>query len=238
MQYLDHSQLSAIDPAAFQAQEPYPWVNPEQLITPAGYQALLDRLPAKEEFTPHFGKQRAHGQQSHDRFTLEYHDALPVAEEWKDFITELRSPAYHNFLSGMLGTHAFVLSFHWHYTPRGCSISPHCDAKHKIGSHIFYFNAEQDWDPAWGGQTLLLDDGGRFSRKSAPQIEDFDKLSKSKAIGNCSLLFARLDKSWHAMWPLQCPEDRLRKVFIVVINRFGPLEKLKRIFGATSKGYE
>ena len=151
MQYLDLSQLSTIDPTAFQAQGPYPWINPERLLTSEGYHSLLEHLPTQEQFMPSFGKQRAHGQHSHDRFTLEYHDTLPVAAEWKDFIAELCGPTYHNFLGRLLGTRAFELRFHWHYTPRGCSISPHCDAKHKLGSHIFYFNTEQDWDPAWGG---------------------------------------------------------------------------------------
>ena len=237
MHYLDLNRLHTIDPAAFQAQQPYPWINPQGLLTPEGYHILLEHLPAQEQFTPSFGRQRAHGQRSHDRFMLAYHDALPVAQEWKDFIAELRDSTYQDFLGRLLGTRAFELRFHWHYTPRGCSISPHCDAKYKLGSHIFYFNTEQDWDPSWGGQTLLLDDGGRFPRNSAPQIEDFDSVSASHAIGNASLLFARNGKSWHAMRPLQCPADRLRKVFIVVVSRFGPVERIKWLLGWTAKGY-
>ena len=237
MRYLDLSRLNTIDPAAFQAQEPYPWINPQGLLTPEGYRNLLAHLPSQAQFTPSFGKPRAHGQHSHDRFLLAYHDSLPVAQVWKDFIAELRGPTYQNFLGRLLGTRTFALRFHWHYTPRGCSISPHCDAKDKLSSHIFYFNTEQDWDPAWGGQTLLLDDGGRFSRNSAPEIEDFDSVSASHAIGNASLLFARNGSSWHAMRPLQCPENQLRKVFIVVVSRFGPAERIKRIFGWKAKGY-
>lgn len=237
MPYLDYDRLGAIDARAFRTARPYPWVNPAGLLTPEGYRSLLEHLPTQEQFTPSFGKPRAHGQRSHDRFTLDYRDDLPVAEKWKDFIAELRSPTYRNFLGRLLGTRAFVLRFHWHYTPRGCSISPHCDAKDKLGSHIFYFNTEQDWDPSWGGQTLLLDDGGRFPRTSAPHIEDFDTILPSQSIGNASLLFARGAKSWHAMRPLQCPEDRLRKVFIVVVNRFGPVERIKQIFDWKTKEY-
>ena len=154
MQYLDLNRVNTIDPAAFQAQQPYPWINPQGLLTPEGYHTLLAHLPTQEQFTPSFGRQRAHGQRSHDRFMLAYHDALPVAQEWKDFIAELRGSTYQNFLGRLLGTRAFELRFHWHYTPRGCSISPHCDAQYKLGSHIFYFNTEQDWDLAWGGTYL------------------------------------------------------------------------------------
>ncbi len=231
MHYLDLKRLNAIDPAAFQAQQPYPWINPRGLLTPEGYHRLLAHLPVQEQFTPSFGRQRAHGQRSHDRFLLAYHDALPVAQEWKDFIAELRGSTYQDCLGRLLGTRAFELRFHWHDTPRGCSISPHCDAKYKLGSHIFYFNTEQDWNPSWGGQTLLLDDGGRFPRNSAPEIEEFESVSAPHAMGNSSLLFVRNGSSWHAMRPLQCPADRLRKVFIVVVSRFGPVERITRLLG-------
>jgi len=57
----------------------------------------------------------------------------------------------------MFGRDSLSLTLHWHYAPRGCSVSPHCDAVRKLGSHLCYFNTEEDWDPSWGGQTLLLD---------------------------------------------------------------------------------
>ena len=79
MHYLDRHLLNTIDPAAFQTQKPYPWINPQGLLTPEGYHTLLEHLPTQEQFTPSFGKPRAHGQRSHDRFLLAYHDSLPVA---------------------------------------------------------------------------------------------------------------------------------------------------------------
>ena len=182
MPYLDYDRLDAIDAQAFRTARPYPWINPQGLLTPECYHTLLEHLPTQEQFTPSFGKPRAHGQRSHDRFLLAYHDSLPVAQAWKDFIAELRGPTYQNFLSRLLGTCAFTLRFHWHYTPRDCSISPHCDAKDKLGSHIFYFNTEQDWDPAWGGQTLLLDDGGRFPRNSAPHIDVAQQYGREQVV--------------------------------------------------------
>ena len=107
----------------------------------------------------------------------------------------------------------------------------------KIGSQIFYFSVPEDWDPAWGGETVILNDHGRFNRKSAPQFEDFPESLASTAIGNYSLLFQRLDKSWHGVRPVQCPEGHMRKVFIVVINRFSLVDRLQRIFGKSRKGY-
>ena len=237
MAYLNFDRLNVIDPAIFQAQKPYPWINPQELITPDGYQQLLTSLPDVSLLEGRFGEKRAHGQQSHDRYTLEYHDGLPLAKPWKEFMEELHGKRYHDFLKGLLGVSSLELNFHWHYTPNGCSVSPHCDAKHKLGSHIFYFNTEADWDPAWGGETVVLETNKQLNRKSAPKFEDFDRAISSKALGNYSFLFARKEPSWHGVREIQCPPDRMRKVFIVVINRFTPLDRLGRLLGAAPKGY-
>lgn len=237
MTYLNLERIHAIDPIAFQSQEPYPWINPEGLLTEEGYRRLLDTLPDLSFFERRFGEGRKYGQQSHDRFALEYRDDLDVAQPWKEFVTELQGRDYRAFLRGLLVVRSFELSFHWHYTPNSCSVSPHCDAKWKLGSHIFYFNTAQNWDLAWGGETLILDDGGRFKRESAPHFDDFARAIPSQALGNRSLLFARKEHSWHGVREIRCPQDRMRQVFIVVINRFTPADRLRRFFGSPPKGY-
>lgn len=226
--YLNQDQLQQIDAARFRKTRPYPWLNPEGLLTEDGYYRLLETLPDVSLFQPVFGRPRKHGQQSHDRFSLEWRDNLPVAAEWRAFIEELRGSGYRAFLRRMIGHDAFSLRFHWHYTPDGCSVSPHCDATWKLGSHIFYFNTEQDWDPGWGGETLVLDDDGRFSSRSAPAFEDFDRALASESLGNRSLLFIRNGNSWHGVKPISCPDGSLRKVFIVVINRSSPWYRLRQ----------
>lgn len=237
MIYLDSVRLAAIDAGAFQAQKPYPWINPGGLLTETGYQQLLQTLPDVSLFTPFFGVRRAHGQQSHDRFVLEYRDDLAVAAPWREFIAELRGREYRAFLLRLLGVRSVSLSFHWHYTPAGCSVSPHCDAKHKLGSHLFYFNTLMDWEPAWGGETLILDDEGRFDRRSAPRFEDFSRIIAVEALGNRSLLFARTGHSWHGVRALRCPPGVFRKVFIVVLNRDTPFDRFRRFFSGPSRGY-
>ena len=218
MTYLDYDRLERIDAEAFRRQTPYPWINPEGLLTPDGYRRLLATLPDQALFASQFGIRRAHGQTSHDRFALEYATDLEVSDDWHAFVAELRGPRYGAFLRRMFDKRLLRLKFHWHFTPRGCSVSPHCDAKHKLGSHIFSFNTEQDWNSDWGGQTLILDDGGRFARSSAPRFEDFDRVITAQNMGNRSLLFARRGNSWHGVRELTCPEGALRKVFIVVVD--------------------
>lgn len=231
MKYLDTKRMAQLDDDAFRRREPYPWIDPAGLLTEEAFRKLTADLPPLSEMQPSFGVQRKHGQESHDRYLLEWEDGPDVATSWKEFIAELHGDEYRAFLRRMLNSNAFELAFHWHYAPRGSSISPHCDALRKLGSHIFYFNPAEDWDPAWGGHTLVLNDHGRLDRRSAPAFEDFDEVESSDPRGNRSLLFVRRNNSWHGMRPVECPEGRLRKVFIVVLNRVTPLQRAKRLVG-------
>ena len=220
MHYLDRDKLDAVDAAAFANMKPYPFVNPAGLLTDDGYRRLLENQPDVSALTPSFGRKRSHGQYPHDRYVLEYQPGLElIREEWHEFVAELHSPPYTHFIKRLYGRNRFRLNMHWHYTPNGCVVSPHCDALHKTGSHIFYLNTPGDWDPSWGGQTLMLDDCGRFAVNSSPNFEDFDRIVAGECIGNFSTLFARRHQSWHGVRELKCPEDKLRKVFVVVINR-------------------
>jgi len=116
-------------------------------------------------------------------------------------------------------------------------VSPHTDARRKIGSHIFYFNTPEDWDASWGGQTLVLDDGGRMRAHSEPKAGKFREVAASQILGNQSFIFKRTEHSWHAVNPIKCPPDRMRKVFIVVINRLNAQVLWRRIRGKDPDGY-
>jgi len=226
---LDFERLDAIATATFRKADPYPWLNPEGLLTDQGFDLLRRNLPVTDQMKASFGRKRAHGQKPHDRYALEYHPDLDLHPVWHQFIAELNGPAYQEWLARLFATRRFTLSYHWHYAPRGASVSPHCDAKRKLGSHIFYFNTEDEWERDWGGQTVILDDGGRFSRSSAPDFADFERSWVADAMGNRSLLFQRQGNSWHGVQALDCPDDRLRKVFIVVVNADNLQARLRRL---------
>ena len=218
MRYLDLSRLEAIDPADFARARPYPWKGIADQITATGYRELLANMPPLELFERKFGYRRRAGQAPHDRYSLEYTPDTPVPQPWQDFIAELRSEDYRRQIMRIFGCRRPVFRFHWHYTPTGCSVSPHCDARREYGSQLFYFNDVDDWRPEWGGATLILDDGGWLSYDSAPALEEFVGVEEAPSIGNQSSLIQRSDHAWHAVRPISCPEDRLRRVFIVVIN--------------------
>jgi hypothetical protein len=231
LSYLDPDVLAQLDPVDFQNTQPYPWLSIQQLITPEGYESLRHNLPSVEQCRKSFGRWRLYGQTSHDRYVLEWRWKPRLAEPWQAFIEELQGPIYGDLLRRMLGVKALRLNFHWHYTPTGCSVSPHCDSPWKLGSHIFYFNDQDDWDPAWGGGTLILDDQQARSWRSAPSLDELETTACAPSLGNTSLLFQRTAHSWHAVRPLQCPEGALRRVFIVEIIRGGIAPKVRHYFG-------
>lgn len=101
-----------------------------------GYQRLREPLPDVTRFTLDFGKNRRDGKQSHDRFALDYHDDLNVAQPCKEFVTELRGKKYQAFLCRLLNVRSLKLRFLWHYTPNGCSVSPHCGVELKLATEI------------------------------------------------------------------------------------------------------
>ncbi len=230
MNYLDYQQLDKLDSNDFRRQKPYPWANPENLIRDEAYCKLLDNLPDITLFEKRFGYSRDYGQQGHDRYSLEYDSNLEIAPCWHEFVQELHGRNYRSFLRKLYGFRPMKLSFHWHYAPNSCAVNPHCDSRAKIGSHIFYLNSDADWKTEWGGQTLVLDDHGQMDSKSAPEFDAFDAPVAANAIGNRSLIFQRTPHSWHGVKAVDCPEDRMRKVFIVVVERVRPLKVVRNLF--------
>ncbi len=218
MKYLNIEKLRSLRLEDFLAIKPYPYFNSGGVLTESGFQDLLENMPPLEMFEQKFGYERRAGQAPHDRYSLEYTRGMSVPKPWQEFIDELCSDAYRNEIERLLGARKAEFRFHWHYTPNGADVSPHCDARREHGSHLFYFNSTQDWDPAWGGATLVLDDGGRLDYDSAPSLEQFDNAIECKSFGNYSALMKRTDHAWHAVRPISCPEGRLRRVFIVVVN--------------------
>jgi len=231
--YLNPAVLDAIDPAAFRAQLPYPWINPQHFIAEDRFRELLDAMPDISQFRAFFGKQRKHGQASHDRYVLDYEEGMDLSPGWSAFIDELRGVRYRKFICALLGVSHVRFRFHWHFAPSGGEVSPHCDSKGKIGSQIFYLNTVNDWDWGWGGETVVLDDGGRIEPDNAPAFEDFDAEYPANTKDNRSLIFGRQGNSWHGVRRINCPEDHYRKVFIVVFEEYRPIrmatKKLRRL---------
>ena len=218
MQYLNFETLQNVSSEGFKQRQPYPWVHIESSLTAEGFERLRTSLPSIESgFARHVDVKRGHGQAPHNRYLLHYRSGIQIEEPWREFIAELRGPAYQSFLRRILGNHNFSPTFEWHYAWQGCAVSPHCDAARKRATHIFYFN-DEDWNSSWGGQMLVFDDERKWRTHSAPAFDQLKVAATVEPRANTSLLFQRTPRSWHGVLPLQCPEGRLRKIFSVTIN--------------------
>ena len=240
MEYLNRAAIEAISCEAFQTRRPYPFVSIQDTLTPEGFARLRETLPEISAFERKVGVKRAYGQASHDRAILHYHAGLDLAAPWREFTAELQGDFYQSFARRMLGFGPGVQvipTMEWYYAWRGCAVSPHCDARRKRGTHIFYFNTEDDWQEDWGGYILMLDDEGRFKAHSAPAYDQFKVAASLVARGNQSLLFQRTEHSWHAVRPLGCPEGVLRRLFIVTLNLPTFQVWWRRVRGKDADGY-
>ena len=230
MNHLDYEKLNRIDYRNFRRRKPFPWSNPSGVLREDAFHRLIENLPDVSLFERRQGYTRDYGQKGHDRYSLEYRENLDIDACWHEFVEELQQSNYRRFLHRLYGVRPMKLAFHWHYTKNGNTVSPHCDSKRKIGSHIFYLNTDEDWKAEWGGQTLILNDHGRFNCKSAPDFSDFDEQLAADSIGNKSLIFRRTPHSWHGVDAINCPDNTLRKVFIVVIERVRPIRAIRCYF--------
>ena len=222
MKYINFDILHKIDAKRYQQNKPYPYIDFAGALYEDAYKILLEAAPADLSiFEKQFGIERSYGQKFHDKYYLLYSDSVPIATPWKEFIEELYSDEYRNFIEPMFNIRRkdYDMALSWHYMPKGTCITPHCDTKKKIGSQLFYLNTSDSWKKEWGGQTLALDDRGEKNPKSGPDISEFYGIFKSKSVDNNSFIFTRTDHSWHAVEEIKCPDTHLRKMFSVVINR-------------------
>ncbi len=212
----------------------------DTLLSPEAFDRLQAEYPALELFERHVGLPRRFGQAPHDRLYLEletslYHQgdaAAPgviamrdLSPVWQQFIDQLRAEPYRRAVLGLLRARAAMLRFTWHVAFTGCSVSPHRDAREKLGTHLFYFNTEREWSPDWGGSTLLF--GRRTASTMNPGFDQFESATAAPFLGNQSLIFRNQRAAWHGMKPLAAPAGSYRKIFAVVFDR--PGKRLPRL---------
>jgi len=240
MEYLNRRCLEALAAKEFREREPYPFVDLRDTLTAEGYERLRGTLPDISLFDRKVGVKRAYGQGYHDRSILHYLPGVAGADPWKEFIAELQGDTYVGFVRrafGLRPTKPLIPTMEWYYAWQGCGVSPHCDARRKLATHIFYFNTESDWHSDWGGRILIMDDGKRMKAHSAPEFEQLGVAASLDPRGNGSLLFGRTAHSWHGVRPLESPPGHLRKLFIVTISVPTIHVLWRRIRGKDPDGY-
>ena len=240
MEYLNRDCLEQVSHEAFQEREPYPWVDIPGILTAEGHEALRQTLPDVSMFDRWEGVKRGFGQGYHDRYLLHYYPSLDLSSPWREFIAELQGKTYDSLIRRMFGLRpgsTYIPTLEWYYAWQGCGVSPHCDARRKLATHIFYFNTMEDWQDDWGGRILIMDDEKRLKTHSAPKFEELGVAASLDPRGNGSLLFQRTAHSWHGVQPLQPPPGPLRKLFIVTINLPTFQVLWRRVRGKDPDGY-
>jgi hypothetical protein len=229
--FIDYELLRSFDTDGFQNRAPFPWHNPRGFLTPEGFRALYDEFPPLELFEYHNNIRRAYGQRPHNRYYLAYEnsiyhkeaagsgvarrDQLPAA--WQRFMGELEAGGeYHDFVRRALGVPAFSTRYAWHIGSNGSEVSPHVDAPEKLGTHILYFNTSDEWNPAWGGATLVL--GGKTTEALNPDFTDFETRDEARIVDNHSFFFKNTPHSWHGASALACPPGSYRRLFNVIFE--------------------
>jgi hypothetical protein len=228
--FIDYELLRAFDADGFKNRMPFPWHNLRGFLTTEGFRALYNEFPPIEQFEYHSNIRRAHDQRPHNRHYLAYensiyhketesgvvrHHQLPAA--WQRFMDELESSdEYQGFARRALGVPAFTMRYAWHVGSQGSEVSPHVDAANKLGTHILYFNTSDEWNPEWGGATLVL--GGKQTKAMNPDFVDFETRDEARIVDNHSFLFKNTPNAWHGVSALTCPTGSYRRLFNIIFE--------------------
>lgn len=232
--FLDPQVLAGLDVDAFLQRSPFPWLNPAGLLSAPAFEQLCEQFPPLSLFERHESRSRHYGQRPHDRYYLAYETSIyhgPTAGAaapgvarladlplpWQQFLTELQtSESFHQFIRQALGSDRYLMRFAWHVGTGGSEVSPHLDSELKIGTLIFYFNTDANWDPAWGGATLVL--GDRQTKVMNPDFNQFGTIIPTQFLNNRCFLFRNTPEAWHGVEALTCPAGQQRRLFNVVFE--------------------
>ena len=230
--FINRDRLADLSVDQFNAVTPYPWVNFNGFLSAETFAELHQHFPSLDLFELHQDRPRRSGQRPHNRYYLAYetsiytkidhthkgivqHEALP--EVWQRFLEELNQrDAYRDFIARMLGINDFSMRYAWHIGVTNSEVSPHSDSHKKLGTHIFYFNTDDDWDPAWGGELLVLE--GKLTKVDNPDFDEFPQAHPIPFLNNQSFLFKNTPNSWHGVKALTSPEGRCRRLFNVIFE--------------------
>jgi hypothetical protein len=228
-QYIDADRVRGCSAEQFAKSPPYPWQSFEAFLKQGRFQELYRDFPSLDRFEFHQGLPKKGGARPHNRYYLGYEKTFfsrversgkgviehgDLAPSWQGFIEELsEAPEYRDFICRMLGVDEIEMGFAWHVGVTSSEVSPHVDARGKLGTHIFYFNTSEDWDDAWGGSLLVL--GGKNTPAPNPEFADFETAQPVPLRDNRSFLFKNTPEAWHGVQALTCPGGSYRRLFNV-----------------------
>lgn len=241
--FIDVHSIAKFPKETFKARAPYPWHAFQGFLTLEGFRKLYESFPPLERFEKHENLERGYGQRPHNRYYLAYEESSyhpqsyrgrgvvkngELPDAWQEFIEELEGSGYQNFVKSALGVSRFEARYVWHVAVNDSEVSPHLDVLEKAGLHMFYFNTSQDWDPSWGGSTLVL--GGLKQDVKNPDFSDFEESTAVPFLDNSSFFFRNQSHAWHGVRALTCPQGKRRRLFSVIFETpKHPARKILRV---------
>ncbi len=228
--FINYDLIQSFDFSAFDSKAPYPWHDFNHFLTPEAFEELHATFPDISIFEKQVGYYRGK-QKPHDRYLLSYEDSVyhqagyqgrgvvhhqQLPKPWRQFIRELESRKYKNFIASVLKTSKFKFRYEWHLGFKGSQISPHVDVHWRIGNHMFYFNTREDWNPKWGGSTLVLGGNRKYSKEKSYDFSDFKSVILVKNEAHHSLLIKNTNRAWHGVKSLRCPDGKYRRMFMII----------------------
>lgn len=230
---------------------PFTTFHAENLLPDNLYSQLANNFPLEEWFVDGtVGEKRRFGSHASPEVFLQFRSAFPLWDnfmrqfETPVFLKDLYPIVYPSLKSarGYLGSRPWVpadgvglaalltkqpveISFEFSRIPTGGLVPPHTDSANKLLSLIIYF-PDPKWKESYGG-------GTKFYRTSDPALEqswDSEYITLDDLIAfdeapykpNYLVGFVKSSNSFHAMDPLQCPEEIVRDSLNINIYQTWP----------------
>ena len=151
------------------------------------------------------------------------HFRVPSRRLWKGIVRKAKqvtggSPTSHMHLTSRFEFGAFPGG--------GGSQYPHTDAPRKVISLVLSMVKEGEWDPAWGGGTAVVkpkDPTKNFNYVNKYLgFDGVDVLEAFPFVPNGCVVFVKTYNSWHAVMPINAPnDDVIRKTVVVNVDLIG-----------------
>lgn len=196
--------------------EPFPFINEKGIFKSGVRDKLRDTFPDLTKY-----QSRQDSTQKYSISDISKAD-LDFSDIWKDFLSDLDSDTYRNFLKELLDIDVDIdLHSEWTVRDEEGFLGPHTDTIAKKCTHLFYFC--NDWKVKYGGRTGILYDyngpNDAFSKKLPEQ--SWGKILYAD-MNEESLFFKVSNKSFHFTEPIikDLPIGAKRRVFFI-----NPVEK-------------
>jgi len=196
--------------------KPYPWINATGFLKPG----MRSKLIAK---APELGEKYLIGDMKRIS-TINKQEILDLglSETWQNFIDDISSEFYKNFLREMLDIQEdFDILYEFAYENNRFYLGPHTDSPLKRGTQLFYLNDHSNWKLEWGGRTILYGNFHPLNNKNLKSMPLEEVISLSEKVyyadilNEESLFFKKTNDSWHSIEPIRCPNPGYnRRIFL------------------------